>query len=119
MPDRIRINKEPWAEDYEIRYGREEGQNWSIMTQALYQTVPRGAIVPAAFTISPHAAQELMNQLWQYGIRPTDNSGSTGHLKALEDHLEDLRRLVFGAQHRVDPQPITAEQFNNAIRRRQ
>lgn len=41
------------------------------------------------------SAQELVDSLWQCGIRPTEGSGSAGSLMATERHLEDMRSLVF------------------------
>lgn len=40
-------------------------------------------------------AQELMDSLWQCGLRPSEGSGSAGALAATQKHLEDMRALVF------------------------
>jgi len=47
--------------------------------------------------VSMHAthAQELMDSLWQAGIRPTEGVGSAGAMAAVQEHLKDMRRLVF------------------------
>jgi len=45
--------------------------------------------------ISPSAAQVLMDDLWHAGIRPTEGTGSAGSLKATENHLQDMRAIVF------------------------
>lgn len=45
--------------------------------------------------ISMTRAQELMDSLWQCGLRPSEGSGSAGALAATERHLRDLQRLVF------------------------
>ena len=47
------------------------------------------------FTLPEAAAQELIDGLWQCGIRPTQGAGSAGALAATERHLADLQRLVF------------------------
>lgn len=52
--------------------------------------------------IDIEAAQELMDQLWDCGLRPTEGSGSAGQLAATQKHLEDMRALVFQALH-VEP----------------
>ena len=43
-------------------------------------------------------AQELMDELWSCGLRPSEGSGSAGALKATETHLKDMqdfsRRLL-------------------------
>jgi len=45
-------------------------------------------------TIKPEMAQELMDSLWQCGIRPSEGSGSAGSLAATQGHLLDMRKLV-------------------------
>jgi len=40
-------------------------------------------------------AQDLMDQLWVCGVRPTEGQELSGQLKAIQYHLEDLRKLVF------------------------
>ena len=39
--------------------------------------------------------QELMDSLWECGVRPTEGTGSAGSLKATERHLADMQKLVF------------------------
>jgi hypothetical protein len=54
------------------------------------------------FTLLPRtAAQELMDDLWQCGVRPSEGSGSAGSLAATERHLHDMRALVF--KNKVEP----------------
>jgi hypothetical protein len=45
-------------------------------------------------TLRNEQAQELMDALWNVGLRPTD-VGTAGQLGAVEDHLQDMRSLVF------------------------
>lgn len=42
------------------------------------------------------APQELMDSLWECGIRPSEGSGSAGSMKAAQDNLQDLRRVTNG-----------------------
>lgn len=61
-------------------------------------TVPIGARIPQTpLTLSPTQAQILMDSLWDCGLRPSEGSGSAGALKAVQNHLEDMRTLVFKA----------------------
>lgn len=46
-------------------------------------------------TLRPEDAQQLMDQLWSCGLRPTEGSGSAGSLAATERHLKDMQRLTF------------------------
>jgi len=47
------------------------------------------------FVLDKAAAQLLMDDLWNCGLRPSEGSGSAGALAATQRHLEDMRRLVF------------------------
>jgi len=47
------------------------------------------------FHLRPDEAQNLMDELWRAGLRPTEGSGSAGSLAATERHLADMRSLVF------------------------
>ena len=38
-------------------------------------------------------AQELIDGLWDCGLRPSEGSGSAGALKATQEHLKDLQTL--------------------------
>jgi len=46
-------------------------------------------------SLEPEAAQNLMDELWNAGLRPTEGTGSAGSLAATERHLADMRALVF------------------------
>ena len=50
---------------------------------------------PPVLTIQSGEAQNLMDELWRAGIRPTEGAGSVGQLSAVQAHLEDMRTLVF------------------------
>jgi len=46
-------------------------------------------------SLSNEAAQSLMDALWEAGVKPSGGEGHTAHIRALNAHLEDMRRLVF------------------------
>lgn len=41
-------------------------------------------------------AQQLMDELWRCGLRPTEGTGSAGSLAATERHLKDMQSVAFG-----------------------
>ena len=41
--------------------------------------------------LRPEAAQRLMDDLWNCGLRPSAGRGSAGQLEAVQGHLEDLQ----------------------------
>ena len=47
------------------------------------------------FRLSREAAQVLMDDLWNSGMRPTEGAGSAGAFRAVENHVSDLRKIVF------------------------
>ncbi len=47
------------------------------------------------FELSQDVAQQLMDELWNCGLRPTEGTGGAGSLAAVNRHLEDMRTLVF------------------------
>ena len=69
---------------------------------------PDGAIIPPAVHLSMDEGQSVMDQLWSCGLRPTEGTGSAGALAAVENHLGDMRRIVFrgfSEEERDDPSP--------------
>lgn len=58
------------------------------------KAVPEGRSAPAAFLLDTKQAQQLMDQLWQCGLRPTECTGSAGALAAVEKHLADMRTIA-------------------------
>lgn len=40
--------------------------------------------------------QQLMDQLWHAGIRPSNGEGAAGQIGALREHLADMRKIAFG-----------------------
>jgi hypothetical protein len=53
-----------------------------------------GTLHPPLLTLTPEAAQRLVDELWVCGIRPSEGSGSAGSLAATERHLADMRAIV-------------------------
>lgn len=54
---------------------------------------PGGSPQPT-FSLTPQSAQQLMDQLWLCGLRPTEGTGSAGSLAATQKHLNDMREIV-------------------------
>ncbi len=42
----------------------------------------------------PGSAQQLMDELWNVGLRPSEGTGSAGSLAATQRHLGDMRSIV-------------------------
>lgn len=61
-------------------------------------------------TISRAEGQRLMDSLWNCGVRPTDGTGSTGQLAAVQAHLKSAEAAAHDAwDAKVKADEIIAE----------
>lgn len=70
-------------------------QKVRVFGLSVREEVEQGDFSEPSFRLSKEQAQELMDELWRVGLRPTEGTGSAGSLAATQKHLEDMRRLVF------------------------
>ena len=90
---------------------RREDWNYGISIYHRRRTVGFGAMVAAPITLvklAPGAvaepfcrleideAQQLIDELWKCGLRPTEGTGSAGSLAATERHLKDMQTIALG-----------------------
>lgn len=47
------------------------------------------------------AAQQLIDELWNCGLRPSEGTGSAGSLAATERHLQDMKAIAIGALEKI------------------
>ena len=57
--------------------------------------VPSTDDEPTSFWVSQDMAQQLADDLYRCGVRPSEAAGSAGAMAATQEHLKDLRRLLF------------------------
>lgn len=51
---------------------------------------------PDFMALSQMSAQNLMDELWSCGVRPSNGAGNNDLLAATKYHLEDMREIVKG-----------------------
>ena len=96
--DRLEIHP-VWGDDFTHLVGihliqrGEEGSAYRINLE-IGEKLPEAMVFrgPDAL-MSREAAQWLINRLWELGFRPT-GEGTAGQLKAVNNHLQDMRGLV-------------------------
>ena len=71
------------------------GSSIVVAKPLTFESYENGEIAKPFLQLSIHTAQQLMDELWQCGLRPTEGTGSAGSLKATENHLADMRKIVF------------------------
>lgn len=90
---KLMASPSPWSGNVEfllteIRDGKRFYGSGFDMTE-----IAPGAVIPNTFTLEYEAAQVLMDELWNCGLRPSEGAGSAGSLRATENHLKDLQTL--------------------------
>ena len=59
-----------------------------------WEEIKPNEVLRPTIRLQDQDAQDLMDDLWQCGIRPTEGTGSAGSLAATEGHLQDMRKIV-------------------------
>ncbi len=87
----LRAVSAPWHHGVEllVRQGNSYGTN------IILDPIKKGAVAEPTMRIDMDAAQSLMDDLWNAGLRPTEGAGSAGSLRATENHLSDMRKIAF------------------------
>jgi|ERR1700734_3834089 len=71
------------------------GENWLNRQTGQFEKVDEYVSPPSAGTFQADMAQQLMDDLYACGLRPSEGAGSAGAMAAVQAHLRDLQKLVF------------------------
>jgi hypothetical protein len=93
----VRATRTPWRfhNDIDLRLAVVDGAKVTVATNLILTTQDEGADFPPLMTMGSDMGQQLMDQLWECGLRPSEGAGSAGQMTAVQAHLNDMRRLVF------------------------
>jgi len=96
---KIRARREDWSGGIALLVMQQHGDGSprSVATNLIMTTVEESQLVQPTLTIGRQEAQNLIDELWDCGLRPSEGSGSAGAMAATERHLADMRKLVFDA----------------------
>lgn len=92
---KFHAERQLWNDGIAIHIAQKSDGELSIAQPIEMKVVERGEFHQPAMVLDIRSAQQLMDELWHCGLRPTEGTGSAGSLAATERHLEDMRRLVF------------------------
>lgn len=102
MTIKIKAMLAPWRDDVQLLIVDEWMGRVAYVQDLTLTTIETGApILNPSCSLSKDAAQELMDNLWQCGLRPSEGSGSAGALAATQKHLDDMRRVSFDLLDKV------------------
>lgn len=96
---RIRAERELWGRRIELLFtciDRDSGR-LSVAQEVIFKECADGELGGGpTISISSQDAQDLMDDLWRCGLRPTEGVGSIGQLAATERHLTDMQAIARG-----------------------
>ncbi len=93
----MRAQSAPWRSAVELYIGDQSGKT-RVKEIVLEEIAQDGLLEPPSFVLANDMAQQLMDDLWHCGLRPTEGAGTAGSMRAVERHLEDMRTLVFNPE---------------------
>lgn len=73
---------------------RTEGMGICMAQPVEFKQEPEAVVCEPLIRLEVQEAQQLMDELWQCGLRPTEGTGSAGSLRSTEKHLADMRTIV-------------------------
>jgi hypothetical protein len=89
-------HQDPWSEKVGFLLVKHETGKPRLVAKSLeFAELPLGAPADPTFNLDGQEAQELMDMLWNCGLRPTQGKSSVGQLDAVERHLADMRAIAF------------------------
>ena len=68
-----------------------------------FEPLTWGNLMGALIELPTRELQALVNDLWDLRVRPHDALASSGQLETINNHLTDLRRLVFDYEVKSKP----------------
>ena len=96
LPIEIMARREDWSDGISLYARQTIVDVRSLIAKPLeFTDYQPGSVVDPFIRLEIQTAQQLMDELWQCGLRPTEGTGSAGSLRATEKHLQDMRKIAF------------------------
>lgn len=91
----IHAEREKYSGGISLSMLIEDGNKTSIVEPVTLREFPLEAVSTPFMRLNKNDAQQLMDELWQCGFRPSEGTGSAGSLAATERHLKDMQTIAF------------------------
>lgn len=97
LPIELMARREEWNDGISI-YMRQRtvGLGDSFASPVTMKRREPGDMAQPMLSLGIQQAQQLMDELWQCGLRPSEGTGSAGSLAATERHLKDMQAVAMG-----------------------
>lgn len=93
----VRCMRKPWTDGIEVAIFTKSGNRVSVAQPLVLKDLePGGVVCEPTFSLSNQSAQDLIDELWRCGLRPSEGAGSAGSLAATERHLKDMQAVAMG-----------------------
>ena len=95
---KVFVRRSDWGLDFALLFvARNPIDNKPLCSKLIYEPYPEpfGMSPNETVRLLPNEIQSLMNELWNAGVRPSEEIGYDSRIKATERHLEDMRRIAF------------------------
>lgn len=93
----VKARRQTWRDGIELLALVRDARGTSIAKPLILERIEEGACVSEpTMTLTNHAAQMLIDELWRCGLRPSEGTGSAGSLAATERHLKDMQAVAMG-----------------------
>jgi len=93
---KVFAEKVPWERGIKIHMGEHlpNSNKISMLSEIIFKEMDEFTYSESPFFLNFTQAQELMDSLWDCGLRPSEGSGSAGALLATQNHLKDMQGLT-------------------------
>ena len=97
MKTQFHAERAPWNGGISLSMmqpGDVSGRTLSVAKNVTMVDIENGMPSGPFLELSYEDAQNLMDELYHCGVRPTEGAGTAGSMKATQNHLEDMRAIV-------------------------
>jgi hypothetical protein len=93
----IQCQRQAWRNGVELMILDRSFGHLAIAEPLTLRTISDGEFFgQPTLTLENAQAQQLIDELWRCGLRPSEGTGSAGSLAATERHLKDMQSIALG-----------------------
>ena len=86
-----------FGDSIDVRYVHEQSNGFWVGKPVVIERLDDGLYMEPTLNLKTDEAQQLMDELWRCGLRPTEGTGSAGSLAATQAHLDNMTAIAFAA----------------------
>jgi len=85
------------ADSIKLYAFEKRGRDYSVARFLQLEPAPKNRPFDPFISIDRRTAQQLMDDFWDCGLRPSEGTGSAGAMAATQKHLQDMTTIAFHA----------------------